>query len=53
MDEKSVPYMVFESTTARMGRSMKRLAVALIVATLQATNPRLYNAVMRKIDNIE
>lgn len=28
----NVPYIVFESTTARMERSIKRLTVALIVA---------------------
>lgn len=32
MDEKNIPYIVFESTTARMERSMKRLTIALIIS---------------------
>jgi hypothetical protein len=31
VDEKNVPYIAFESTTARQERSIKRLTIALIV----------------------
>nr|DAO63040.1 MAG TPA: immunity protein [Caudoviricetes sp.] len=34
MDEKNVPYIAFESTTARQERSIKRLTIALIVTVV-------------------
>ena len=34
MDEKQVPYIVFEGTQARHERTVKRLTVALVVAII-------------------
>ena len=34
MDDKSVPYIVYEGTMARFERSIKRLIIALVIAVI-------------------
>lgn len=34
MDDKTVPYIVFEATTARSERTIKRLIIALLVSVV-------------------
>ena len=34
MEEKSVPYIVYEGTTARFERTVKRLLIALLITIL-------------------
>ena len=51
----SIPFVVYESTTTKMERCIKRLIIALVIsivlmfASLSVVNPRLYEGVMAKL----